>query len=130
MVKGSPKKKKKKKTQVEPEGIAHIKASFNNTHITLTDMQGNVIALISAGRLGFKGSRKSTPFAATQSAEQVAKEAMDLGLKKIEVRVNGPGSGRESAIRSLAVAGLEVTSIKDVTPIPHNGCRPPKKRRV
>ena len=130
MVKGRPKKKKKKKTQVEPEGIAHIKASFNNTHITLTDMQGNVIALISAGRLGFKGSRKSTPFAATQSAEQVAKEAMDLGLKKIEVRVNGPGSGRESAIRSLAVAGLEVTSIKDVTPIPHNGCRPPKKRRV
>ena len=130
MVKGSPKKKKKKKTQVEPEGIAHIKASFNNTHITLTDMQGNVIALISAGRLGFKGSRKSTPFAATQSAEQVAKEAMDLGLKKIEVRVNGPGSGRESAIRSLAVAGLEVTSIKDVTPIPHNGCRPPKQRRL
>lgn len=130
MAKESPKKKKKKKTQVEPEGIAHIKASFNNTHITLTDMQGNVIALISAGRLGFKGSRKSTPFAATQSAERVAKEAMDLGLKKIEVRVNGPGSGRESAIRSLAVAGLEVTSIKDVTPIPHNGCRPPKKRRV
>ena len=130
MAKGIPKKKKKKKTQVEPEGIAHIKASFNNTHITLTDMQGNVIALISAGRLGFKGSRKSTPFAATQSAEQVAKEAMDLGLKKVEVRVNGPGSGRESAIRSLAVAGLEVTSIKDVTPIPHNGCRPPKKRRV
>lgn len=130
MAKESPKKKKKKKTQVEPEGIAHIKASFNNTHITLTDMQGNVIALISAGRLGFKGSRKSTPFAATQSAEQVAKEAMDLGLKKIEVKVNGPGSGRESAIRSLAVAGLEVTSIKDVTPIPHNGCRPPKKRRV
>jgi len=130
MAKESPKKKKKKKTLVEPEGIAHIKASFNNTHITLTDMQGNVIALISAGRLGFKGSRKSTPFAATQSAEQVAKEAMDLGLKKVEVRVNGPGSGRESAIRSLAVAGLEVTSIKDVTPIPHNGCRPPKKRRV
>ncbi|MFQ6612072.1 MAG: 30S ribosomal protein S11 [Fidelibacterota bacterium] len=122
--------KKKKKGSVEPAGIAHIKASFNNTHITLTDMLGNVITWATAGTSGFKGSRKSTAFAATQAAEKAAKEAMVLGLQTVEVQVKGPGSGRESAIRALAVAGLEITSIRDVTPLPHNGCRPPKRRRV
>ena len=122
--------KKKKKVQVEPEGIAHIKATFNNTVITLTNKYGNVISWASSGTSGFKGSRKSTPFAAQQAAVQAAKEAMDLGLTTVEVRVKGPGSGREAAIRSLQVAGLEVSAIKDVTPIPHNGCRPPKRRRV
>lgn len=122
--------KKKKKGSVEPTGIAHIKASFNNTNITLTDMLGNVITWATAGTSGFKGSRKSTAFAATQAAEKAAKEAMVLGLQTVEVQVKGPGSGRESAIRALAVAGLEITSIRDVTPLPHNGCRPPKRRRV
>lgn len=122
--------KKKKKGSVEPAGIAHIKASFNNTNITLTDMLGNVITWATAGTSGFKGSRKSTAFAATQAAEKAAKEAMVLGLQTVEVQVKGPGSGRESAIRALAVAGLEITSIRDVTPLPHNGCRPPKRRRV
>jgi len=122
--------KKKKKVQVEPEGIAHIKATFNNTVITLMNKYGNVISWASGGTSGFKGSRKSTPFAAQQAAVQAAKEAMDLGLTTVEVRVKGPGSGREAAIRSLQVAGLEISAIKDVTPIPHNGCRPPKRRRV
>ncbi len=122
--------KKRKKVQVEPEGIAHIKATFNNTVITLTNKFGNVISWASGGTSGFKGSRKSTPFAAQQAAMQAAKEAMDLGLTTVEVRVKGPGSGREAAIRSLQVAGLEINAIKDVTPIPHNGCRPPKRRRV
>ncbi len=122
--------KKKKKVIVEPEGIVHIKATFNNTVITLTNRYGNVISWASGGTTGFKGSRKSTPFAAQQAAQQAAKEAMDLGLTTVEVRVKGPGSGREAAIRSLQVAGLEISAIKDVTPIPHNGCRPPKRRRV
>lgn len=130
MAKKPRKRKKKKKIQVAAEGIAHIKATFNNTIVTLTDLQGNVISWASAGTVGFKGSRKSTPFAAQQAAQKAATEAMDLGLQKVDVHVKGPGSGRESAIRSLAVAGLEITSIKDVTPIPHNGCRPPKRRRV
>jgi len=122
--------KKKKKVQVEPEGIAHIKATFNNTVITLTNKFGNVISWASGGTSGFKGSRKSTPFAAQQASMQAAREAMDLGLTTVEVRVRGPGSGREAAIRSLQVAGLEISAIKDVTPVPHNGCRPPKRRRV
>ncbi len=127
--KGSGKKKSKKRT-VEPNGIANIKATFNNTHITLTDQYGNVIAWATAGTSGFKGSRKSTAYAATMAAEKVATEAVGMGLMRVDVRVKGPGSGRESAIRALAVAGLEVLSIKDITPLPHNGCRPPKKRRV
>lgn len=122
--------KKKKKVLMSDEGMAHIKATFNNTIITLTDINGNVISWASAGALGFKGSRKSTPFAAGQASEKAAIEAIELGLKKVKVEVKGPGSGRESAVRSLGVAGLEVTSIKDVTPIPHNGCRPSKRRRV
>ncbi len=122
--------KKKKKVQVEPEGIAHIKATFNNTVITLTNKFGNVISWASGGTSGFKGSRKSTPFAAQQASMQAAREAMDLGLTTVEVRVRGPGSGREAAIRSLQVVGLEISAIKDVTPVPHNGCRPPKRRRV
>ncbi len=126
---GSGKKKSKKRT-VEPNGIANIKATFNNTHITLTDQYGNVIAWATAGTSGFKGSRKSTAYAATMAAEKVATEAVGMGLMRVDVRVKGPGSGRESAIRALAVAGLEVLSIKDITPLPHNGCRPPKKRRV
>lgn len=121
---------KKKKEQVDAQGIAHIKATFNNTAITLTGTSGNVISWASAGRVGFKGSRKNTPFAAQLAAETAAKEAMDLGLRQVAVEVKGPGAGREAAIRSLQVAGLEIMSIKDVTPIPHNGCRPPKKRRV
>ncbi|HZX21332.1 MAG TPA: 30S ribosomal protein S11 [Clostridia bacterium] len=111
-------------------GRAHIQSTFNNSIVTLTDMQGNVIAWSSAGQLGFKGSRKSTPFAAQMAAEAAAKAAMEQGLKTIEVYVKGPGAGREAAIRSLQAAGLEVNLIKDVTPIPHNGCRPPKRRRV
>jgi small subunit ribosomal protein S11 len=122
--------KKKKKVQVDAHGIAHIRATFNNTFVTLTDIYGNVVAWSSAGKMGFKGSRKSTPFAAQVAAEAAAKEAANLGMKKIEVLVKGPGSGREAAIRSLQTAGLEITSIRDVTPIPHNGCRPPKRRRV
>ena len=122
--------KKKKKIKVDPEGIAHIKSTFNNTIITLTDKFGNVISWGSAGCTGIKGSRKSTPFAATQAAEKAANEAMNMGLATIEVRVKGPGSGREAAIRALRATGLNVTSIVDVTPIPHNGCRPPKRRRV
>ena len=123
-------KSKKKKVKVSPEGIAFIKATFNNTIITLSDKKGNAICWKSAGTLGFKGSRKSTPFAASQAAEEVAREAMDRGLVTVEVRVKGPGGGRESSIRSLRAAGLNITSITDMTPIPHNGCRPPKRRRV
>ncbi len=111
-------------------GSAHIHSSFNNTIVSLTDTQGNVIAWGSAGGLGFKGSRKSTPFAAGEVAETAAKKAMEHGLKTVDVFVKGPGSGREAAIRALQTAGLEISSIKDVTPIPHNGCRPPKRRRV
>ena len=122
--------RKKKKEKVEAEGQAHIKATFNNTIISLTDNYGNVISWATAGRIGFRGARKNTPFAAQLAAQSAAKEAMDLGLRKINVFVKGPGSGREAAIRSLQATGLEVTAIKDVTPIPHNGCRPPKRRRV
>ncbi len=124
------KKKKKKKTSISPQGIAHIKATFNNTHITISDKFGNVLAWSTAGNSGFKGSRKSTAFAATQAAEKVGLSAVQMGVQTVEVRVKGPGSGRESAIRALAVAGLNITSILDVTPLPHNGCRPPKRRRV
>ena len=112
------------------KGMAHIHSSFNNTIVTISDVQGNVLSWASAGQLGFKGSRKSTPFAAGEVAETAAKKAMEHGLKTVEVFVKGPGSGREAAIRSLQTAGLEISAIKDVTPIPHNGCRPPKKRRV
>lgn len=122
--------KVKKKERVEAHGKAHIKATFNNTIVSLTDMYGNLISWSSAGRSGFKGSRKNTPFAAQISAENAAKEAMEVGLQRVDVEVKGPGSGREAAIRSLQVAGLEILSIKDITPIPHNGCRPPKRRRV
>ena len=130
-----PKKKKsggakKKKKDVGVEGIAFIKATFNNTIVTITDMDGNTVVWGTPGKSGFKGSKKSTPFAATVAAEQAAKEAISLGLKRVHVRVQGPGSGRESAIQALQAAGLQIRSIRDVTPIPHNGCRPPKKRRV
>ena len=122
--------KKKKKIHVDVNGKAFIKATFNNVIVTLTDIYGNTIAWSSAGKNGFKGSRKNTPFAAQVSAEAAAKEAYDMGLRKVEVFVKGPGSGREAAIRSLQTAGLEVSIIRDITPIPHNGCRPPKRRRV
>ena len=125
-----PQTKKKKKTRVNSEGIGFVKATFNNTIVTLTDKFGNTISWCSSGTLGFKGSRKSTPFAATEAAKKAAEDAMALGLNTIEVRVKGPGGGRESAVRSLRAAGLKITAIMDVTPIPHNGCRPPKKRRV
>lgn len=111
-------------------GVAHIRSTFNNTIVTITDMAGNVISWASAGTEGFKGSRKGTPFAAQMAAEKAAKQAMEHGMREIEVEVKGPGAGREAAIRSLQAAGLEVNLIKDVTPIPHNGCRPPKRRRV
>ncbi|MFV2038885.1 MAG: 30S ribosomal protein S11 [Acidimicrobiales bacterium] len=111
-------------------GVAHIKSSFNNTIVSISDQQGNVIAWASAGNVGFKGSRKSTPFAAQMAAEQCARRAMEHGVRKVDVQVKGPGSGRETAIRSLQSAGIEVTGIKDVTPVPHNGCRPAKRRRV
>ena len=111
-------------------GVAHIKSSFNNTIITFTDLQGNALSWASAGNVGFKGSRKSTPFAAQQAAEQAARKAMEHGVRKVDVEVKGPGSGRETAIRSIQTAGIEITGIKDVTPVPHNGCRPPKRRRV
>jgi small subunit ribosomal protein S11 len=121
---------KRARRTVDAEGIAHITATFNNTQITITDMNGNVVSWGTSGRAGFKGSRKSTPFAATVAAEQVGREAMSLGMRRVHVRLRGPGSGRESAIQALAAAGLAVRSIRDVTPIPHNGCRAPKKRRV
>tara|TARA_Y100000588_G_scaffold8540_1_gene9755 strand:+ start:41 stop:430 length:390 start_codon:yes stop_codon:yes gene_type:complete len=126
----SSREKKKKKRSVDPSGVAHIKATFNNTHVTITDKRGNVIAWSTAGSSGFKGSRKNTAYAATIAAEKLGQEAVQMGLRTIDVKVKGPGAGRESAIRALAVAGLEVTSIRDVTPLPHNGCRPPKRRRV
>jgi small subunit ribosomal protein S11 len=121
--------KKRERKNIE-NGIAHIKSTFNNTVVTITDIKGNTLSWASAGGVGFKGSRKSTPFAAQLAAENAAKEAMEHGLKEVEVMVKGPGAGREAAIRSLQAAGLEVNMIKDVTPIPHNGCRPPKRRRV
>ena len=121
---------KKRKKVVEAEGVAHIKATFNNTMITITDSAGDTIAWASAGKAGFKGSKKSTPFAATVAGEQVGREAVSMGVKRVDVRVQGPGSGRESAIQALAAAGLFIKSILDVTPLPHNGCRPPKTRRV
>src|SRR5437867_5634403 len=121
---------KRAKKVVEAEGIAHVTATFNNTLITITDMQGNAITWGSSGKAGFQGSKKSTPFAATVAAEQAAREALNLGVRRVHVRVQGAGSGRESAIQALATAGLQIRSIRDVTPIPHNGCRPPKKRRV
>jgi len=124
------KSKKKKKKKFDSHGVAHIKSTFNNTHVTLSDKYGNVIIWEKAGTSGFKGSRKSTAYAATMAADKAAKAAISMGLSSIEVEVKGPGSGRESAIRALAVAGLQITSIKDVTPLPHNGCRPPKRRRV
>lgn len=118
------------KKLVESEGIAYITATFNNTLVTITDLKGNAIVWGSAGKSGFKGSKKSTSFAATVAAEQCAREAVNLGVRRVHVRVQGPGAGRESAIQALATAGLQIASIRDVTPIPHNGCRPPKKRRV
>ena len=124
------KKARKKDRRVPTTGVAHVRASFNNTIVTITDTDGNVISWSSAGKAGFKGSRKSTPFAAQVAAEGAAREALGLGLKRVEVWVQGPGAGREAAIRSLQAAGLEIAAIKDVTPIPHNGCRPPKRRRV
>ena len=123
-------KKTKKKSSVESNGSVHIQATFNNVIVTISDMYGNTISWSSAGKNGFKGSRKNTPFAAQISAEAAAKEAYSLGVRKVEGLSKGPGAGREAAVRSLQVAGLEVNSIKDITPIPHNGCRPPKKRRV
>ena len=122
-------KKRRERKNVE-KGTAHIRATFNNTIVTITDTAGNAISWASAGELGFKGSRKSTPFAAQSAAETAAKAAMEHGLKNVKVYVKGPGSGRESAIRALQAVGLNITLIKDVTPIPHNGCRPPKRRRV
>ena len=121
---------RRSKKVVEADGLAHVKATFNNTVITITDNAGNTIVWASAGKAGFKGSKKSTPFAATVAGEQVGREAVSLGVRRVDVRVQGPGSGRESAIQALAAAGLGIKSIVDVTPLPHNGCRPPKKRRV
>jgi len=121
---------RKKAKKIVSEGIAHVHASFNNTHVTITDLEGNVVTWSSAGTLGFKGSRKGTPFAAQQAASAAAAAAKESGLRSLDIRVKGPGSGRESAIRALQAAGVEVKSIRDVTPIPHNGCRPPKRRRV
>lgn len=122
--------RKRKERKLVERGAAHIRSSFNNTIVTITDTQGNAISWASAGELGFRGSKKSTPFAAQSAAETAARAAMEHGLKTVEVYVNGPGSGREAAIRALQTVGLEVRMIKDVTPIPHNGCRPPKRRRV
>ena len=122
--------KKKRERKVGINGIAHVQSTFNNTIVTISDMDGHTVSWASSGKVGFKGSRKSTPFAAHIAAESATKEAISLGLKKVEVWVTGPGAGREAAIRSLQAAGLEISAIKDVTPIPHNGCRPPKRRRV
>ena len=131
MAKGrKPARVRRAKKVVEAEGVAHIKATFNNTIITITDSAGNTIVWSSAGKAGFKGSKKSTPFAATVAAEQAGREAVSLGVRRVSVRVQGPGSGRESAIQALYAAGLHIMAIEDVTPLPHNGCRPPKKRRV
>ncbi|MEZ5144750.1 MAG: 30S ribosomal protein S11 [Acidimicrobiales bacterium] len=121
---------RKKERKNVTHGVVHIKSSFNNTIVTITDLQGNTLSWASAGNVGFKGSRKSTPFAAQMAAEQAARRAMEHGVRKVDVVVKGPGSGRETAIRSIQNVGIEVTGIKDVTPVPHNGCRPPKRRRV
>ena len=129
MAKASPRPRKKEKKNVV-SGVAHVNATFNNTIITITDAQGNTISWSSSGSLGFKGSRKSTPYAAQVAAEDAAKKAVEHGMRTLEVEVCGPGSGRESALRAFQTAGLNVTTIRDVTPIPHNGCRPPKRRRV
>lgn len=123
-------KKLRKKDKVDPIGVAHIKATFNNTILCLSDSYGNIINWSSGGKVGYKGSKKNTSFAAQMASDQIAKEAIGLGLKKVNVVVNGPGAGRESSIRSLNAAGLEILSIKDITPVPHNGCRPKKKRRI
>lgn len=127
-----PKKKttRKKIKKNVPTGIAHIQATFNNTHVTITDLQGNTISWASSGTMGFKGSRKSTPFASQLAAENAARKAQEHGMKSVSVFVKGPGAGRESALRALQAAGFKVTLLRDVTPIPHNGCRPPKRRRV
>ena len=127
--KGATTRRRKERKNIE-RGVVHIQSTFNNTIVTITDQQGNAISWASAGELGFRGSRKSTPFAAQSAAETAAKAAMEHGLKYVEVYVKGPGAGREAAIRALQAAGLEVNMIKDVTPVPHNGCRPPKRRRV
>lgn len=121
---------KKKSQKVDTMGMVHIQATFNNTLVSISDSKGHVICASSSGRVGFKGSKKSTPFAAQQAASMAAKEALAMGMRKVEVQVKGPGGGREAAIRSISAAGLDVISIRDVTPIPHNGCRPPKRRRV
>ena len=126
----SVKKGKTKERRIVQSGVAHVQASFNNTIVTITDMSGNTIVWASSGNQGFKGSRKSTPFAAQRAGESAARKAMESGMRTVDVYVNGPGSGRESAIRSLQAAGLRIHMIRDVTPIPHNGCRPPKRRRV
>jgi len=128
--KGKRKAFKKKEKRTLLNGVAHIQATFNNTHITIADMEGNTVTWASSGGMGFKGSRKGTPFAAQQAASKAAQAVRALGCKSLEVRVKGPGSGRESAIRALQASGIQVKSIRDVTPIPHNGCRPPKRRRV
>ena len=126
----SPKKASKRKVKIDAQGQVHIKASFNNVIVSITNSTGQVISWSSAGKMGFRGSKKNTPYAASTATQDCAKVAYDLGLRKVDIFVKGPGSGRDSAIRSLAAAGIEVVSIKDVTPLPHNGCRPPKKRRV
>jgi small subunit ribosomal protein S11 len=130
MVKAATARPRRKERKNITSGVAHVNASFNNTMITITDAQGNSIAWASSGSTGFKGSRKSTPYAAQMAADSAAKKAMEHGVKTLEVEVKGPGSGRESALRALQAAGFTITSIKDVTPIPHNGCRPPKRRRI
>ena len=130
MAKGTRRVRRKKEKKNIPSGVAHIQSTFNNTIITITDSQGNTVAWASAGMQGFKGSRKSTPYAAQMAAEDAAKKAMEHGMRTVEVYVKGPGSGREAALRALQSAGFNVTLIRDVTPIPHNGCRPPKRRRV
>ena len=130
MAKAEAARARRKERKNVSSGMVHVNASFNNTMITITDVQGNSICWASAGKMGFKGSRKSTPYAAQLAGEQVAKAAIEHGMRTVEVEVTGPGSGRESALRALQAAGLQVTSIRDITPIPHNGCRPPKKRRV
>ena len=130
MVQAKKKVGKKKEKKIVPSGIAHVQATFNNTVVTITDLEGNVVCWSSAGSLGFKGSRKGTPFAAQQAAVTAANRAREVGMRSLEVNVKGPGSGRDSAIRALQTAGFEIRSIRDATPIPHNGCRPPKRRRV
>jgi small subunit ribosomal protein S11 len=122
--------RKKKEKRIIPRGVAHIQATFNNTIVSITDPDGNVVAWSSAGTQGFKGSRKSTPFAAQMAAEDAARKAMENGMRSVDVMIKGPGAGREAALRSLQAAGFQITLIKDVTPVPHNGCRPPKRRRV